>query len=55
MKITDLKEGMIVNSPTKGEGIILKVTKRTITTKFKYSTTKCTLLISVYDISFSDL
>lgn len=43
MKITDLEEGMIVNSPTKGEGMILKITKRTVTTKFRVSTSKITL------------
>jgi hypothetical protein len=55
MKITDLKEGMIVNSTTKGEGMILKVTKRTVTTKFRYSTSKITLRSIDENISFSDL
>ncbi len=55
MKITDLEEGMIVNSPTKGQGIILKVTKRTVTTKFRYSTSKITLRSIGENISFSDL
>ena len=55
MKITDLKEGMIVNSPIKGEGMIIKITKRTITTKFKKVTTKITLRKEDTDISFSDL
>jgi hypothetical protein len=55
MKITDLEEGMIVNSPTKGEGMILKVTKRTVTTKFRYSTSKITLRSNDDDIYFSDL
>jgi len=55
MKITDLEEGMIVNSPKKGEGMILKVTKRTVTTKFRYSTSKITLRRSDSDISYSDL
>ena len=55
MKIIDLKEGMIINSPTKGEGIILKVKKRTVTTKFKYSTSKITLKSNDTNIDFSDL
>lgn len=55
MKITDLEEGMIVNSPTKGEGMILKITKRTITTKFRYSTSKITLRSADATISYSDL
>lgn len=55
MKITDLKEGMIINSPTKGEGVILKITKRTITTKFKYSTSKLTLQTTTEPISYGDL
>lgn len=55
MKIKDFKIGMVVNSPTKGEGIIIKITKRTITTKFKYSTSKLTLNSSKLLISDSDL
>lgn len=55
MKITDLEEGMIVKSPTKGEGMILKITKRTITTKFRYSTSKITLRRADVDINYSDL
>lgn len=55
MKITDLEEGMIINSPTKGDGMILKITKRTITTKFKNSTTKITLRNVDADISYADL
>lgn len=55
MKITDLEEGMIVHSPNKGVGMILKVTKRTITTKFKYSTSKITLRNIDANIYFSDL
>jgi len=55
MKITDLEEGMIINSPTKGEGMILKITKRTITTKFRYSTSKITLRSSDSNINYSDL
>ncbi len=55
MKITDLEEGMIVNSPSKGEGMILKITKRTITTKFRFSTSKITLRSADTDILPSDL
>jgi len=55
MKITDLSEGQIVNSPTKGQGMILKVTKRTITTKFRCSTSKITLRSADVNILFSDL
>ena len=55
MKITDLEKGMIVNSPTKGEGMILKITKRTITTKFRVSTSKITLRSADAEISWSDL
>lgn len=55
MKITDLQEGMIVNSPKKGEGMILKVTKRTVTTKFRFSTSKITLRSADANINYSDL
>lgn len=55
MKITDLKEGQIIISPTKGEGIIMKITKRTVTTKFKYSTSKVTLRHNDTEIEYSDL
>lgn len=55
MKITDLEEGQIVTSPAKGEGMIIKITKRTITTKFRYSTSKITLRSADADIRYSDL
>lgn len=55
MKISDLKEGMIVNSPTKGEGMILKITKRTITTKFRFSTSKITLRSADASFTHADL
>lgn len=55
MNISDLKEGMIVNSPTKGEGMILKITKRTITTKFRFSTSKITLRSADASFTYADL
>jgi hypothetical protein len=55
MKITDLKEGMHVYSPTKGTGIILKIEKITITTKFRNSTSTITLRSADALISYDDL
>jgi hypothetical protein len=46
---------MIINSPKKGDGMIIKITKRTITTKFRYSTSKITLRRADADINYSDL
>lgn len=40
--IQDVKVGEIINSHTKGVGEVIKKTKRTITIKFKYLTTKRT-------------
>jgi len=55
MKITDLEEGMFITSPTKGEGMILKITKRTVTTRFRCSTSKITLRTAGANINYSDL
>jgi len=55
MKIKDLKEGQFITSPTKGEGMILKITFRTITTRFRCSTSKFTLNTAGADIKYSDL
>ncbi len=38
--IQDVVLGEKINHPTRGEGIIIGKTKRTLTAKFKYSTVK---------------
>ncbi len=41
-KISDVKVGETINNPIKGVGVVISVTKRTITVKYPKSTCKNT-------------
>lgn len=55
MKIADLKLFQEVESPTKGKGFIISLGMRTVTIKYKHSTTKVTFKSKDMEINFSDL
>ena len=55
MKIEDLSEGQHINHPRKGNGIIRKLTARTITVKYYRSTTITTLKSKTTEFNISDL
>lgn len=52
--INDFKENDILNSPTRGEGRVLKVTPRTITVKWKHSTQKISFKQNNAPLEISD-
>ena len=54
MKISEIEIGYRFNHPTKGEGVIISKTKRTLTANFKASTTKVTYRYSDAYFSPSD-
>lgn len=55
MKITDLKEGQHINHPRKGNGIVQKLTARTIKVKYYGVTTTVTLNSKNTDFNIGDL
>jgi len=54
MKVKDIKIGFKFNHGTKGEGIIIAATPRTLTAKFKICITKVRYYKSDADFSISD-
>ena len=55
MKLKDFKRGMFITHPLRGEGYVIKVTKRTIVIGYEYSVVKSIFKTEDAEFEFNDI